>query len=81
MPNSVVLIISERKNLAAGISTSETINDSADVAAPYILVSNPPRPILFSVIFRPDLMVINPERDNFGVKLSLLNIITGISSM
>ena len=87
IPKSVVLIISDLKNLPAGISTPATFNASALVAVPYTLGKNPPANCSISAVvcgsatLIPDLITVNPVTIVLGVKLSFEIIITGMSAM
>ena len=75
------------KNLLAGISIPPTFSASAFDAVPINLGRNPPTNcsiselICGSAMFMPDRIVGNPDMIVFGVKLSLLNTITGISAI
>jgi hypothetical protein len=84
---SVVLIVSDLKNLPESISIPPTFNALARVAVPNIIGSKPPTNAAISGavpgsdIFIPERIILNPGIMVLGVKLSLLKIITGMSAM
>ena len=83
----VVLITSDLRNLPACTSTPEMDNASAFLAVPFSTGKNPPTKFAISLVvvgalmFIPDLIISNPVIKVFGVKLSLLNTITGMSAI
>ena len=84
---SVVLIVSDLKNLPESTSMPPTFKALARVAVPNIIGSKPPTnaaisgAVLGSDILIPERIILNPDIIVLGVKLSLLKIITGMSAM